>query len=131
MTVDYADASSPEAINGRNLLEQRHALQDFAAETNELFKLPKDIPLHGAQCEQPNAFWDPAASAITICYEDTDTNYEVFSQAGDPDPAAAAVGTEEATFAHELGHMVIDLYDLPATGREEDVADQLSAYLLL
>jgi hypothetical protein len=27
--------------------------------------------------------------------------------------------------------MAIDLYDLPATGREEDVADQLAAYVLL
>jgi putative metallopeptidase DUF4344 len=36
-----------------------------------------------------------------------------------------------ASFYHETGHMVIDLYELPATGREEDAADQASAYLLL
>lgn len=34
-------------------------------------------------------------------------------------------------FFHELGHMVIDVFQLPATGREEDSADQLAALVLL
>ncbi len=33
-------------------------------------------------------------------------------------------------FYHEAGHMMISIYDLPATGREEDVADQASTYMM-
>ena len=35
------------------------------------------------------------------------------------------------TLFHELGHCLIDVWDLPATGREEDAVDQLATILLL
>lgn len=72
-----------------------------------------------------------ADGKMVPAYEDATTNFQIFTQAGDPDPTASTLGVEEATYAHELGHMVIDLYDLPAAGREEDDADQMSAFLLL
>lgn len=71
------------------------------------------------------------ANTITICYEDTDWAQRIFTEAGDPDPDASAINSEYATFYHEVGHMAISVYDLPVTGREEDVADQLAAYVLL
>jgi hypothetical protein len=49
----------------------------------------------------------------------------------EPDPAKAAINATVATAYHELGHAVISIYDLPATGRLEDAADQLSAYMWL
>jgi hypothetical protein len=130
MTAVYEDATSPQAQHGKQLLQQHRSLEDYAAETNDLLKLPVDVTLRGAQCDQPNAFWTSRTKTLTICYEDTDFAHQVFAAAGDTDPAASAVGMEEASFAHEFGHMVIDLYDLPATGREEDDADQMSAFLL-
>lgn len=85
----------------------------------------------GSQCDQPNAFWDASDRSMTICYEDAADGLDIYTQLGDPDPAAAALNAEWATFFHETGHMVIDLYDLPVVGREEDAADQLAAFLLL
>ena len=35
------------------------------------------------------------------------------------------------TLFHELGHCLIDQWELPATGREEDAVDQLATVLLL
>ncbi len=32
---------------------------------------------------------------------------------------------------HEVGHALVDVLDLPVTGREEDVADQLAVYVLI
>jgi len=66
---------------------------------------------------------------LILCYEDIDNSLQLFSD--DPDPAAAARRIAVGAFYHELGHMAIDIYELPVTGREEDVADQLSAYWLL
>ncbi|WP_179475559.1 DUF4344 domain-containing metallopeptidase [Mycolicibacterium vinylchloridicum] len=131
MIVSYDDATSPEAINGKKLLQDNKVLEDLAADINQSLKLPEDIPLHGSQCDQANAFWSPSNKTITICYEDADLGQKIFANAGDPDPDASAIGSEDATFYHEAGHMAVTLYNLPITGKEEDAADQLAAYILL
>lgn len=131
MTVVYEDATSPEAQNGKQLLEDAQILEELAASVNDLLVLPYDIPLKGAQCDDANAFWSPADQAMTICYEYPDMSEFIFTQAGDADPLDSAMNAVVATFYHEMGHMTIDIYELPATGREEDTADQLSAFMLL
>ncbi|KMO69173.1 DUF4344 domain-containing metallopeptidase [Mycolicibacterium obuense] len=131
MIVTYEDATTPDAAAGRALLQDNTVLDDLAADINESLYLPHDITLRGAQCDEPNAFWDAGADSITLCYEDADSAKKVFTALGDPDPTAAAVNSEYATFYHEVGHMAISIYDLPITGREEDVADQLAAFVLL
>ena len=131
MVVNYDDATSPEAQNGKKLLQDNKVLEDLADDINQSLKLPQDIPLHGSQCDQANAFWSPSQKTITICYEDADLGEKIFTKAGDKDPVASAIGSEDATFYHETGHMAITLYDLPITGKEEDAADQLAAYILL
>lgn len=131
MIVTYEDAHTPEAVRGKELLQGDQVLEDMADDINNTLALPYDIPLLGVQCDEANAFWDPEAKTVTICYEDTANSEQILADAGDPDPAAAAINTEWATFYHEVGHMAITVYDLPITGREEDVADQLAAYVLL
>lgn len=131
MVVFYDAAQSPEAINGRAIMQDNDLLEDLADDINQTLKLPHDISLRGSQCDEPNAFWDASANTITLCYEDADSAQQIFTEAGDPDPTASALNSEYATFYHEVGHMVITIYDLPVTGREEDVADQLAAYVLL
>lgn len=131
MIATYEDATSPEAITGRDLIKNDHLLEDLADGITESLKLPHDIPLIGKQCGTANAYWSPSDQSITICYEDAADALDIYTKAGDPDPKTSAINSEIATFYHESGHMVINLYDLPATGREEDVADQLAAYILL
>jgi hypothetical protein len=131
MVPTYEDATSPEAIAGRDLMQPAHLLEDLADSINESLKLPFDIALKGTQCDDANAYWDPNDNSVTICYEDATDALDIYTKAGDSDPGASALNAEIATFYHETGHMVISLYDLPITGREEDVADQLSAYILL
>lgn len=131
MIFSYGDADSPEAIAGRTLMEDNQLLESLADDINETLTLPFDIALLGAQCDEANAFWDPTEESITLCYEDAALAQEIFTEAGDPDPDASALNSEYATFYHEVGHMVISVYELPATGREEDVADQLAAFVLL
>ncbi|BBY59135.1 DUF4344 domain-containing metallopeptidase [Mycolicibacterium sarraceniae] len=131
MTARYEDATSPEAIIGRDILKNDHLLEDLANGMTDSMKLPYDIPLIGKQCGSANAYWSPGDQSITICYEDAADALDIYTKAGDADPRTSAINSEIATFYHESGHMVIDLYDLPVTGKEEDVADQLAAYVLL
>jgi hypothetical protein len=131
MIVTYDDADTPEAINGKKIQQDNRMLEDLAEDINQTLNLPHDIQLRGSQCGEPNAFWSESDNAITMCYEDTDWALGVFTKAGDPDPTQSALNSEYATFYHEVGHMTISIYDLPVTGREEDVADQAAAYILL
>ncbi|OHT78128.1 hypothetical protein BKG69_15895 [Mycobacteroides chelonae] len=131
MLARYDDASTPEAVQGRALLQSTTLLEDLAQSVNDSFKLPFDVPLIGSECGEANDYWSPTDKALTMCYEDVNESLRIFRAAADPDPEAVARRIAIASFYHELGHMAIDLYDLPATGREEDVADQMSAYVLL
>lgn len=131
MTFTYADASSPDAVHGRQLMQDAKFLEGVTENANDILNLPHDVPVIAKQCDEENAFWSPDDQNMTICYEDMEHSYRIFVADGDQDPAASAVNAEIATFYHELGHAVLDIYDLPFTGREEDVADQLAAYMLL
>lgn len=131
MFVVYEDAESPEAVEGRALLTDATLLEELAEDVNAMLVLPVDVPVNGRQCDEANAYWSPSEQAMTICYEDAELSRRIFDEAGEADVVASTLGAERATFYHELGHAVIDLYDLPFTGREEDVADQLAAVLLL
>ena len=74
----------PQTIPARNRLAMmltqmnRHAeaaqvLEDMADDVNQTLALPYDVPLLGVQCDEANAFWDPTAKTVTICYEDAAT----------------------------------------------------------
>ena len=129
MTAIYEDATTPEAIRGKKLMQKTGLLESLAQEINDWLVLPYDIPIVGSQCGEANDFWNPDENTLILCYEDVDNSLQLFSD--DPDPAATARRIAVEAFYHELGHMVIDIYELPVTGREEDVADQLAAYWLL
>ena len=134
MTVAYQDATTPEARGGRTLMTNAHMLEDMARYVNSSLKLPYSVALVGAQCNEANAFWNADDKKITICYEYADLMLKLFTASTDShvaDPARAALNAEIATAYHELGHAIIAIYDLPATGSHEDAADQLAAYMWL
>jgi hypothetical protein len=129
LVVTYEEATTPEAIAGRDLMEKTHFLDAIAKSVSDWYVLPNDIPVVGAQCGEANDFWSPSDKKLTLCYEDVAQSLKIF--AADPQPEETARRIAIGSFFHEVGHMVIDIYDLPVTGREEDVADQLAAYELL
>jgi hypothetical protein len=131
MTVVYDDATTPDAIRGRDFMRQNQLLQEFADDINSTLKLPYDIPVQGKQCGESELYWNSEDKAVVLCYEGVSNLIDKFTDLGDDDPRNAVHDTELLGFFHESGHMVINIYDLPAVGREEDDADQVSAYLML
>jgi hypothetical protein len=131
MKVVMDEATSPEATRGREFMDRAQLLKRLADDINGTLKLPFDVTLKGQQCGAPNDYWSPGDKTLVMCFEDAAAAIESFTKLNYPDPQAAAFNTETAFFFHEIGHMVIGIYDLPATGREEDVADEASAYLML
>ena len=131
MIATYGDATTPEAILGRDLMKNSKMLEVLAADVNKSLKLPDDIALVGEQCGRVTATWNAADRRIKICYELVDLSLRIFGDSDSPDSVAEATNSTIGTFFHELSHALISVYDLPFTGREEDVADQLAAFAIL
>ena len=101
---------------------------------NEYFRLPHDVEIAAEECGEINAFYYPEDTRIVMCYEFVDDLFEtwyLFNEDGQPDDAGSyAYDVFVHTFYHELAHAMIDVYDLPITGLEENVADQFAALML-
>jgi Putative metallopeptidase len=112
--------------------EDRKDLQAVATDLNKVFILPQDIYLSVNDCGQANAFFDPDTKEIIMCTELVKYLEQAFAKEF-KDKAEAAEAVDDSTmfvFFHELGHALIDLYDLPVTGKEEDAVDQLSTLIV-
>src|SRR5688572_24209103 len=114
-------------------LEEDGVLGEFADFVNESVELPAPVGIRFAECGQVNAFYDPAAKQISMCLELVE-HYVVEMSQEYPDEAAAMTAAEGAfslVLFHELGHALVDVMDLPITGREEDAVDQLAAWAMI
>src|ERR1700730_14167406 len=97
------------------------------------FRLPRRLLLKTEGCDgQVNAWYDDGA--ITVCYEFLDWVLQSAPQQTTPAgiaPIDTVVGSVVQITLHEAGHAVFDLLKAPIFGREEDDADQFSAYIIL
>lgn len=112
--------------------EELKSLKETAEALNKSFSLPHDIFIGFDNCDEANAFYDPERKKVTVCYELAEDLYDAFRKDFKTDEQVEDAVTNATTFIfyHELGHALVDAYDLPITGREEDAVDQLSVYLL-
>jgi Putative metallopeptidase len=100
---------------------------------NKRVALPRDVAVEIKDCGVVNAFYHPRTHSISMCHELTNHLIALFKKAGLSDKKAAykAELVNIFIFYHESGHMLINELNLPITGKEEDVADQFSAFALL
>lgn len=131
MNIRYDDAETPEAQRGRQLMQDAKLLETVAQQVNDTLNLPYDLTAVAKQCGEANDYWDPDVNEIQLCYEDIQQSEQRFANNGNSDSVQAAVDAAISSFYHELGHATLAVYQLAFTGREEDVADQLSAFMLL
>lgn len=114
------------------LADEEKSLEEAAAELNKAFALPHDIFIGFDECEEPNAFYDAEKKEVVLCYQFVEDLYESLRGTVRTDEEIEEIVGNATTFAffHEVGHALIDAYDLPVTGREEDAVDQLSVVVL-
>ncbi|WP_343948217.1 DUF4344 domain-containing metallopeptidase [Nonomuraea longicatena] len=135
----YRDPKGGTLIAAERLMRRNRLVEDWAQAANDGFVPPREVSVVARQCGTVNAFYNPQDSSITMCYEMADFMTKLFArpapgQTAPPDEEGVeenVVGALGGVFYHELGHALIDLYDLPATGKEEDSVDQLSALVLI
>ena len=105
---------------------------DLVDGLNKNFKLKKDVTINIKECGISNAFYDEQNSEIILCYELFEYYYNFFSnQYKNEELDNVTTGAILFILFHELGHALVDNYDLPITGKEEDAVDQFSTIILL
>lgn len=102
-----------------------------------LFALPRPLRYVTTECGEFGAFYHPASAEVVLCYETLRTLHERGQEHGQ----ALGIGGDHALryvlanvrfiVLHETGHGLVQLLDLPVTGRQEDAVDQLAAILML
>lgn len=114
-------------------VKQYGALEEIAAALHQRYSLPRPVEIRFDTCGLVNAYYDPNNTDITFCYELLELLADLFVADGQwTEPQRADVfGAVQFVMMHEVGHALVDVLDLPITGREEDVADQLAVYVLI
>lgn len=121
--------AAPDFEEFRSGLIAHRFLDTIATRLNDSLRIPSNIVLATAHCDEPNAAYNPTSHTVTLCYELFKSLSERFVR--EPGSDYLVSGTVVFALMHELGHALIDVLSLPTTGREEDAVDQLATILLL
>ena len=104
-------------------------LQEFLSP----FQLPRILLVKVEGCDgNPDASYEN--DMIVVCYEYIDQLWKAIPLETTPAGVTAVdalVGPLFDTCLHEFAHAMFDMLQVPVLGREEDAADQVSAYIML
>lgn len=134
--VVYEKVASPDYRAIQAIFRGTKLLEETANALNEELALPVDVTVALRECGTANASYEREAHRISLCYELVSAFADVFLRDArrpeDAERAGAAVGGATVfVLFHEAGHALIDLYQIPVEGREEEAVDQLATLVLL
>ena len=130
------------------LIRASKVYEELVTELNDELALPGDITISFKEDDDGPHYnnreivmnWDIVTEHLemfgsTKAAEDgKGDNEDAEAQAAalhDPAAVKAALQSIEFIFYHELGHALIDAYDLPVLGKEEDAVDSLAAIIAI
>jgi len=130
----YVPPDSPRLQPIMERLKNRQLLEKLAAFLSPM-QLPHAFYLIARECKEPNAFYNPSAWRIEICYEMIELIEKVAPRPNNPVNGftrdEVVVGAFVGVLIHEVGHAAFDMFNVPVFGREEDAADEMAGFLAL
>ena len=132
--ADAGDLRMLWSPDGRaDALRAEGELDDWSALLNADLAFPYDIPVRHTECGVANAYYSPAEKSVTLCWELLDFIARVMQDPSlSEDELERGIGSVWLfVMLHELGHALVDAYDLPITGREEDAVDDMATIMLI
>jgi hypothetical protein len=132
--VTFAEPKGQQNAFGA-VLTKANKFPLIAGNLAQAFELPEDLTVRGVNGFGGGPFFNPQNNSITFQYGWANLVYNTFKQLH-PEWTDSQVGTgvgavDSFILEHEFGHALIDIYDLPVLGKEEDAADDLATLLLL
>ncbi len=133
VSVNYVVPKSPAYQHIYTLLAEKDHTLEKLQEILSPFRLPWTLEISLTECGgEADATY--GHGTITICYEYIDklwNDMPAKTTAAGIEPIDTVVGPFLDTVLHEFAHALFDYLDIPIIGREEDAADQVSAYIYL
>lgn len=132
ISIEYVPPTNPAHAALYERLKQRRALE-MLQEIFDPVKLPLDVSIKTQGCDGVSNAWY-SRPQLTICYEYINDIRKTIPPETTPDgitPDDAMVAQFFYVTAHEMGHAVFDLLDVPIFGHTEDAADNFAAYMML
>lgn len=135
----YVSPDSPELLKVFNFAQNNELWKSFPelVAVDGRFMIPRPLKLVTAECGNVNAYYSPDKTLVVLCYEMIQTllvrgiALQEANQFPENFPIRYLQANLRFIVIHEVGHALVDLLDLPITGREEDAADQLAAWMML
>jgi hypothetical protein len=132
--VVYADKLTVDVHQRfQDILKQIGVYETLAKGLNATLKLDRTIPIQLTECHTVNAFWDPNRKELLMCYELMAYFMETFKPLAktEAELGEMILSATLNVFLHELGHGLIDVFDLPVVTAEEQAADSLAALMMI
>jgi hypothetical protein len=130
--ISYVSPKNPAHQQVYELLKERQSLEKLQ-EFLSPFRLEWTLNISLTECDgEADAMYSD--DTITICYEYIEELRKYMAAKTAPagiEPIDTLVGPFVDTVLHEFAHALFDYLDVPVLGREEDAADQVSAYIYL
>ncbi len=132
ISISYVPPTNPAHQQVYEMVKERQSLEKFQVLLSP-FRLPEPLHISMTGCDgEADAMY--SGVTITICYEYIEDLRTYMPEKVSPagiEPLDTIVGPFVDTILHEFAHALFDYLDIPVLGREEDAADQLSAYIYL
>jgi hypothetical protein len=136
--VEYA-YFPPKSLKFQPIMDRLKSRKVFELLSQFLapLRLPHKFYLVTTECEKENAspFYSSDIRAVVFCYEFVDLINRLAPAEGETKQGftheEVVVGAFVGILLHEVGHAVFYKLDVPVFGREEDAADQISAFIAL
>jgi hypothetical protein len=129
--IEYQEPSNKELLPVYWVMLRRRPLQRIREIFSPL-RLPVELTVRTKECGVSNAWYQ--RPTITLCYEYLREIRETAPKERSPDgltPLDAIVAQFLYTAAHEMGHAVFDLLNVPVFGPPEADADEFAAHVLM
>jgi hypothetical protein len=130
--IEYFPPKNAALQKVYELVKERRVLEKLQ-EIFSPFRLPIDLTFRTGDCDGvSNAWYD--RPAVSVCYEYLNEILQSMPKETTPagvTPASAVMGQFFYVFAHEMGHAMFDILEVPIFGNAEDAADHFSVYIML
>lgn len=134
LVIVYGKAAGKDHETVKNQLRDSAIFETLVEHLNAFIELPSELKLRLAMLGEENAYYDSEKKEIIISYELLkyfSDLVDLHQDMNDDEKAELFVDLVFFVTLHELGHALVDIFDLPITGKEEDVADQLASWIIL
>lgn len=137
LTFLYPAVKHPRLRKLQKLVKADAKLRKEQQAFNRIIPLPLDLPVFVQSCgreqEERGAHYDGNKLRIFLCLESVNMLRSVLATEvkSERQLNTMSVWISRFVFYHELGHALVDYFELPILGREEDAVDEFATIALL